>query len=151
MGESNYIFESSNSLYFFTILFACFLSIFVCFYITKLILEYKNKELRKTYLTYIGLLLTFIFMISYGGRSNKKYYQGIKDNLGTTVGIILKRDDDDILFEYHVNGRYFTCASGTTYNGFSIPNIIVPNGKYKVLYNKKNPQMSVMDFKSKYN
>ncbi len=153
MEESEYIFDSGNSLYHFTIIISCVLSMIIIYYLIKLKINYNDKDLRSKYLVFIGLLLVFSLMMIFGSRSDKKRFDDIKDNLGITVGTTIKHEVGDgfnyITFDFKVNGKNYTSQCGMTYNGYTIDNIIVPNGRYKVLYNKKNPKMAVMDFRVK--
>ena len=153
MKESQYIFDSSNSLSNISIIISCLIAIIIIYFIAKLNNDFISKEIRNKYLLYIGLLLAFILMLLDGSRSDSKYYNEIKNNLAIAEGRTIKHEVGDgynhITFEYQINGKYYKGQSGITYNGQTIKNIVVPNGRYKVLYNRKNPNMAVMDFKVK--
>jgi hypothetical protein len=153
MEESNYIFESSDSLFIFGIVASSILSLFALSFLIRLIVEYKDKKNRNNYLTYFGLLVIVLLMIIYGTTADRRFNNRIKNNLGITEGTTIKHEIGDgynhITFEFRINGKNYKGASGMTYNGQTIENIIVPNGKYKVLYNTKNPNESIMDFKIK--
>jgi hypothetical protein len=67
---------------------------------------------------------------------------------GATIELEIGDGYNDIKYEYVVDGKSFITSCGYTYGGKSIENIKIPDGKYKVLYNKLKPEESVMDFKA---
>jgi len=153
MEESQYIFESGQSSYYAGIAVVVVLSIVLIVYLIRLVLSYKDKDPKRyNYMTYIGLCIIFISMAVHGTFSDDNFLRDLKNNLSVTVGTTMEEEIGDgfheVKYSYEVNGKYFTSSSGLTYDGVTISNITIPNGKYKVLYNKIDPSKSIMDFKA---
>jgi len=54
----------------------------------------------------------------------------------------------EIKYKFIVNKKVYYAECEYNYDGKQIEGIAVPNGHYKVIYNKNNPDESVMDFKA---
>ncbi|PTQ94133.1 hypothetical protein C8P68_107198 [Mucilaginibacter yixingensis] len=67
-----------------------------------------------------------------------------------TQGTTLKRENRSkqsfIVYRYRVKDMLYTTAYPEPYVHKSLPSIIIPNGHYKVIYNKLHPDISVIDF-----
>jgi hypothetical protein len=69
---------------------------------------------------------------------------------GTATGTTTKRNkgkSPTIEYNFTVYGHTFSSKANPVYGGFTIPNIRVPNGYYLVIYNRLNPNESIINFK----
>ncbi len=153
MEESQYIFDSGHTEHYIGITIVTVLSIVLITYLIRLLLSFKDKgSKRYNYMTYISLCILFISMTIHGTYSDDNFLKDLKNNLSVTVGTTIKEEIgdgfDEVKYSYEVNGKYYTSSCGRTYNGERIYDINVPQGKYKVLYNKLDPSKSIMDFKA---
>lgn len=152
MDESQYIFDSGQSEHYAGMTIIVVLSVVLIIYLIRLVLSYKDKNSKRyNYMTYIGLCIIFISMAFHGIFSGDNFLQDLKNNLSETTGTTIEEQIgdsfDDIKYSYEVNGKFYVNTCGRTYNGERIYDINVPQGKYKVLYNKLDPSKSIMDFK----
>ena len=153
MQESEYIFESGVSEFNIGIGIIVILIFIIINYTILLILSIKNERSKKyNYLLYIGLSIVFMLMVIHGSYSCDNFLKNLKSNLGITTGTTIKEEitdgADEIKYFYEINGKHYVNSCGRTYGGERILNILVPSGKYKVLYNTKDPSESIMDFKA---
>lgn len=69
---------------------------------------------------------------------------------GTTTRITTKWNKgkpQTIEYNFTVGNHTFSSRANPVYGGFTIPNIKVPNGRYLVIYNRLNPNESIINFK----
>ena len=101
---------------------------------------------------YIGLSIIFMLLAINGTYTGDNLLKNLKNNLGITTGTTIKEEitdgTDDIKYFYEIDGKHYVNSCGRTYGGLRISDIRVPDGKYKVLYNTKDPSKSIMDFKA---
>jgi hypothetical protein len=85
------------------------------------------------------------------GISENSVYTGIRkchaDTVGTTLEKVNEGHFKEIKYKLIVNGKVYYAECEYNYDGKQLEGIVVPNGRYKVVYNSMNPQESVMDFK----
>ncbi|MES2279507.1 MAG: hypothetical protein V4592_25970 [Bacteroidota bacterium] len=87
-----------------------------------------------------------------GSYRNSKYYDRIwgygKITYGTTIKINKPhRGQPSVEYRFTINNKVYTSSIGYYYEGGYIDSIKAPLGRYRVIYNRKDPTESVMDFK----
>ena len=69
------------------------------------------------------------------------------ETMGKTIRWINTNDSRMIEYSFDVNGVTYTKRCDVVYNGQEIENIQCPNGFYTVIYDNRDPENSIMDFK----
>lgn len=158
MGSSNYIFEQGETLFYIGIILGALLLSFTAFQFYKIIKKEpyfygrddNNKHAARLGPA-IGLGILGMLMICSMPRE-RNFYRRIKDGRAEAIGTTLEKVQEghfkEIKYKFIVNGKAYYAECEYTYDGVQIEGIIVPNGHYKVIYNKNNPEESVMDFKA---
>jgi hypothetical protein len=159
MGDSKYIFEHSDNLFYIVNTIGILLFVFTIYQLYKI----KNKdrffyhrqddgkEVRR--LPYaVGIAIVGLILIVFVAPSEHNLYKRIEKNqaeaIGTTLEKVYEGHFREIKYKFIVNGKIYYAECEYNYDGEQIEGIVVPNGHYKVLYNKSNPEESVMDFKA---
>src|ERR1700743_1000608 len=163
MDSSNYIFTQGQSLFYIENLIGIALLLVAIYQLYRIVKKERfffsvgddGKKIDRLP-TAIGTIIFGIGIMLIAPRDNG-FFERIKANRSETVGTTVKRNNAQrnesatIEYKFVVAGKEYYATCGITYDGVDIQGINVPNGHYKVIYNKKNPQESVMDFKAKAN
>lgn len=155
LKESEYIFQQNNTMNIILLIITIALVITA---ITNLLViligdryyytsegEPQDRRIILIVCTFFSIVLPLTI-----NKTNEKL-ENIKTHCAFTTGTTMKwnfgEGASDIDYFFNVDGKEYRSSASPTYGGANIPNIKVPNGIYRVIYNKENPNESIMDFK----
>jgi hypothetical protein len=159
MSNSRYIFEHFDNL-FYIVNFLGSLFLVLTFYqlykIKKNDQFFRHRDsddkVRRRFPFAIGSAIVGLILIFFVAPGEHNLYKRIEKNytevIGTTLEKVYEGHFREIKYKFIANGKTYYAECEYNYNGDQIEGIVVPNGHYKVIYNSKNPQESVMDFKT---
>jgi hypothetical protein len=155
MGASDHLFEEGTSQYYLLTVISLLLigtGIFNFYKIYKKQKYFGNEDHLQNRWPFaiIGLLFgTVIFITSPNGLDELKR---IKEHHAETIGETIYDDgphrSTQVKYKFTVNNKTYVAISFYPQTDFD-EDIKIPGGHYKVIYNKDNPNESVMDFKIK--
>ena len=157
MHNSDYIFNQQNALFYIGLIVGVFfIAIGINWYYKQSQLpEWENKTTFKRCLYLIAPCLTIILaiFISLSTYNEKIKYQRIKKHGVETIGTTIKeirqfKGEATIQYSFTANNKIYISAIGYVYGVQIIKDIKTSGGRYKVIYNKNDPNESVMDFES---
>ena len=155
MEESEYIFNQGVSLQRAELIIIVLSSLILICNVFRIFKIARNSIVSPLIQKNVGAAVVsgvLILILCYEIPNQNQYYSHLKKNLSVTAGTTIELEMGDghnqIKYEYSVDGKSYIATCGYTYDGKSIENIKIPDGKYKVLYNKLKPEDSVMDFRA---
>lgn len=154
MESSDYIFEQAETTFHIgnviAIVIICF-GLYQLFRILKKQRYFLNNDKKndRMPLFLLPVLLGIGILFSTANYTNKmrriKNYEA--ETFGVTIERTITKSSSTIKYKFIINKKNYYSECGYTYDGDDIKGIIVPGGRYKVIYNSEDPNESIMDFK----
>jgi heme/copper-type cytochrome/quinol oxidase subunit 2 len=149
INQSNYIFNQGILICIIVIALVAGLSIYLILRLVKK-LKTSNSKQQEIGKTIFALLLIFCmyFILLYPSLEKivKLKNKGLETN-GITLRWVNTNDSKEVEYSFVENGKTYTTQGEIVYGGQEIEGIVCPNGQYIVIYDKEDPENSVMDFK----
>jgi ABC-type multidrug transport system fused ATPase/permease subunit len=149
INQSAYIFKQGIVIGIILIAIAIGLSIYLILRLVKN-LKTSNSKQQEIGKTIFALLLIFCGYFFFLYPSLVKIII-LKNRGSETKGITIRwvntNDSKEVQYSFVENGETYTKQGEIVYGGKEIEGIVCPNGEYIVIYDKKEPENSVMDFK----
>lgn len=154
MEDSYYIFADKAGSFAMAIIM-CFAAVMTGFIILKVYAhEWKdydpNQKKRMAAQVVLPIVLGIAFFLYCYNDSEryKRIWRYGKITNGVTIEKVKPgRSEPYIEYQFIVNNKVYKSDIGYHYDGEYIDSIKVPQGHYRVIYNRKDPTESVMDFK----
>ena len=148
--QSTYIFQQQIAISIIT-LAICVILIGVCafkmFKAKGSTLEIRKIISRNLFYIIVIMIVYFLVLFPFWKDTIVLRARGV-ETIGKTIAVKDHGDGDVmILFEFEVNGESFSAEGETVYYGRRLEGIICPGGNYIVIYDPRNPNNCVMDFK----
>jgi hypothetical protein len=151
IAKSQYIFDQDQSMRIIGYIIGGLLVTGAFYNFYKSFYYNEKDQLSKTdRFALVFLLLLGSPWIPYSVYESVKKNDRIVKNAAITRGISIKWNkgkQQTIEYSFTVKGKTFYSEANPVYGGFTIPNIRVPNGYYLVIYNRLNPNESIINFK----
>ncbi len=150
ISQSSYIFLQKVTISIIVALITVALILFFLFRIFRAKGEVR-QQYRITYNNAFFILSTvivylIIFLPQFQDALNLKRH-GVETEGRTLKWVNIGDGQFDIEYSFKVGNMTFIKQCGIVYGGKVIESIICPNGQYVVIYDKENPENSVMDLK----
>lgn len=151
IAKSQYIFDQDKSIQIIGYLIGGVL-ITISFYNFYKFSNYKEGDkLSKSERSTIGLVLLFCApWLPYSTYNSIEKNNRIIKNAVITTGMTQSWSSGKnrvVNYCFFINDQIYSSSVNPTYGGETMGNIRVPNGKYLVIYNRLNPEESIINFK----
>jgi hypothetical protein len=149
INQSAYIFKQGIIIGIIVIAIVIGLSIYLILRLIKN-LKTSNSKQQEIGKTIIALLLIFCgyFFLLYPSLVKIIILKnrGLETK-GITIRWVNTNDSKEVEYSFVEKGQTYTKQGEIVYEGQELEGIVCPNGQYIVIYDKENPENSVMDFK----
>lgn len=149
--SSLYLFDDAYNAYRISIVFIPIAILFSIVFFVMVNQHYREEKLIKR-LTPFYVIVGFSLIITISCYRQYQECDQIYRHHGVAQGTTLRRVHESksyyIEYSYQVHGMTYTKSYSETNNSVNTPEIKIPNGHYRVIYNRLNPSSAVIDFKA---